>query len=264
MVERVLLFFVENSVSENDIKEVEEALDLHGIGHVRCTDGCNGRFDAIIALGGDGTMLRASKTAYREGTPIISINFGTLGYMCGLEKSEIHMLGALKHPFETEERMLIDVSVVRNGETVAEATALNEAVVARRTDGAIAGIEFCCDGTAVCAYRADGVIIATPTGSSGYSMSAGGPIIDTKLDAFCVCPVCPHELGARAMVFSANSVLEVIDRNRESGNLLLTDGKTVCDLVPNDRVIIKKSKSTLKLIKLKKDAFYETLYRKMK
>lgn len=265
-IEKVLLFpSPKGNVTEQDISEVEKALDKFGIAHCRYNEGEDCGFDAVIALGGDGTMLNASRIAYRKGKPIMSINFGTLGYMCGLEKSELDMLSMLKSGFDTEHRMLISVKAERNGRIIAEAEALNEAVVTRRADGDIAQVELKCDGAAVCDYRADGIIIATPTGSSAYAMSAGGPIIDTKLEAICVCPICPHILGVRAMVFSPNSVLEAVDRNRGAGNgnLLLVDGRTVCELENGDTVRVEKSKDTLELIKLKKDAFYETLYKKM-
>ena len=174
------------------------------------------------------------------------------------------MLSALKSGFDTEKRMLLDIKVIRNGSVVATSTSLNEAVLSRRTDGEIASFELLCDGATVCAYRADGLIFATPTGSSAYAMSAGGPIIDTKLDAFCVCPICPHALGARAMVFSPNSRLEAINNNdRVNGNLLISDGRCVIELERGDRIIVSRSDRTLELIKLKKDAFYETLYNKM-
>jgi NAD+ kinase len=131
------------------------------------------------------------------------------------------MLSLLKTDFSTEKRMLLDIEVEHNGQIIARSTALNEAVVTRRYDGDIASIGLKCDGVTVCDYRADGLIIATPTGSSAYAMSAGGPIIDTKLDAFCVCPICPHSLGARALVFSPNSYLEAVNLNETaSGNML--------------------------------------------
>ena len=263
-VGKVLLFpSPKGNVGDNEIKPIENRLDSLGIAYERYTDGNDYDFDAILALGGDGTMLNASRLAFRKNKPIMCINFGTLGYMSGLENSELDMLSDLKDGFDTEKRMLLDIKVVRNDVIIAESTSLNEAVIARETDGEIAKIELICDGATVCAYRADGVIFATPTGSSAYAMSAGGPIIDTKLEAFCVCPICPHTLGARAMVFSPNSVLEALTHNQEDENILISDGRRVCSLTPNDRVVVSKSDRTLELIKLKKDAFYETLYNKM-
>ncbi len=264
-VDRVLLFpSPKGNVGDNEIEPIEKRLDALGIMHERYRDGIDQDFDAIIALGGDGTMLNASRLAFRKGTPIMCINFGTLGYMSGLENGELDMLSALKSGFDTEKRMLLDIKVIRNGAVIAESTALNEAVISRQTDGEIAKIELICDGATVCDYRADGVIFATPTGSSAYAMSAGGPIIDTKLDAFCVCPICPHAIGARAMVFSPNSLLEARNNNSsDNPNVLLSDGRRVCALEYGDRVLVSKSSRTLELIKLKKDAFYETLYNKM-
>ncbi len=266
MTAKVVLLFpsIKGNVSEKDINEVEAKLDGFGIEHFRIDEDIQREYDAVIALGGDGTMLKASSLAYTKNKPIMCINFGTLGYMSCLEKSELDMLSMLKSGFSTDQRMMLDMHVLRGDEIVAQSTALNEALVARPADGDIARIELKCDGATVCDYRADGLIISTPTGSSAYAMSAGGPIIDTKLDAFVVCSICPHSLGARALVFSANSRLEAIDMNRsEGGNLLISDGKTVCELKSGDRVIVTKSDKVLEMIKLKKDAFYETLYNKM-
>ena len=264
-VNKILLFpNPKGNLGEEQIRPIEEMLDSVGIAHERYINGNDYEFDAIIALGGDGTMLNSARLAFRKNKPIMSINFGTLGYMSGLENGEISMLSALKSGFSTEKRMLLDIKVIRGIEVVASSTALNEAVISRRTDGDIASFDLLCDGATVCAYRADGLIFATPTGSSAYAMSAGGPIIDTKLDAFCVCPICPHALGARAMVFSPNSRLEAVNNNAlENGNILLSDGRSVIDLEYGDRVVVTRSDRTLELIKLKKDAFYETLYNKM-
>ena len=263
-VRKVLLFIsTKGNVGENEIKPIESRLDLLGIEHERYIDSRDYDFDAIIALGGDGTMLNACRLAFRKNKPIICINFGTLGYMSGLENSELDMLSALRDGFATEKRMLLDIKVLRNGEIIAESTALNEAVISRHSDGEIAKIELDCDGARVCDYRADGIIFATPTGSSAYAMSAGGPIIDTKLDAVEVCPICPHTLGTRTMVFSPYSMLCAVSNNKNCDNSLISDGRKVVDIKYGDRIMVSKSERTLELIKLKKDAFYETLYNKM-
>lgn len=262
-VKKVLLFpSPKGNVKENEIKNIESKLAEVGIVAKRYSDSHDSDFDAVIALGGDGTMLKASGIALEKEVPVMSINFGTLGYMSGLEISELHMLSALKDECNTEKRMLIDVKVIRNGKVISQKTALNEAVISRNVESGIALIGLKCDGSTVCDYRADGIIIATPTGSSAYAMSAGGPIIDTKLDAFCVCPICPHAIGARAMVFSPNSVLEAVNING-NGKKLICDGKTVSELYEGDIIRITKSEKSLEIIKLKKDAFYETLYNKM-
>ena len=263
-VKRVLLFPSAKSgvISEADIAEVERELDKNGIEHIRFGE-LSGDYDAIISLGGDGTMLNACRLAFENGNPILSVNFGHLGYMSGLEKRELSAISALAEGFETESRMLISITVRRGGREIACVNALNEAVIARRADGDIASTALYCDGTAVCEYRGDGLIIATPTGSSAYCMSAGGPILDTKLEAFCVCPICPHSLGAKAMVFSANSVIEAVCRSERGGNdILLADGRAVTELLAGDTVTVTRSEKAIRLIRIKRDAFYETLYKK--
>ncbi len=263
-VKKVLLFpsVKKGVIGDDDIAEVERELDKNGIEHIRFGE-LGGDYDAIISLGGDGTMLNACRLAFESGKPILSVNFGHLGYMSGLEKRELSALAALAEGFETESRMLINITVRRGGREIACVNALNEAVIARKTDGDIASTALYCGGTAVCDYRGDGLIIATPTGSSAYCMSAGGPILDTKLEAFCVCPICPHSLGAKALVFSANSVIDAVCRSERAGNdMLLADGRAVTALENGDVVTITRSEKTISLIRIKKDAFYETLYKK--
>ena len=262
-IESVLIYpGARGRVSEAQIKKVEAALDSFGIAHGRVPENLP-EAQAVIALGGDGTVLGAAKIAVERDIPLLGINFGTLGYMTGLESGELRLLAGLKDGPETEERMLIDISAEHEGEERVLFTALNEAVLLRRPESGLAKFELRCDGATVCAYRADGLIIATPTGSSAYSMSAGGPIIDTKLDAFCVCPICPHALGSRAMVFSPNSVLSVKNLSADGEVALTADGRALIALDEGDCVSVKRSAKVLKLLKLKKDAFYDVLYRKM-
>ena len=250
-------------VTEAQVASVEEKLDSLGIEHKReLADPFTP--DAVIALGGDGTMLAAAHIAVERNIPLLGINFGTLGYMTGLESGEIELLDLLAEGAETEKRMLLEVTIEHAGEVAAAYTALNETAILRYPDSDMLRCELGCDGATVCAYRADGVIIATPTGSSAYAMSAGGPIIDTKLDAFCVCPVCPHALNTRAMIFSPNSELSIKNLS-ESGEFAVTaDGRHVSRLFTGDTVKVKRSGRNLQLIKLKKDAFYDVLYRKLK
>ena len=264
-IDKILLYINRGGrVGESDIRAIEQKLDSLGIAHSRefpgsCADG----FDAIISLGGDGTMLSAAHIAIERDIPLMGINFGTLGYMSALESGEIELLAALKDDPATEERMLLEVSLERGGRMIAGYTALNEAMIGRDPRSGISRFELYCDGAKVCDYRSDGVIVATPTGSSAYSLSAGGPIIDTKLDAFCVTPICSHALGSRSMVFSPNSVLTIVNAGPDGADSLVSDGSPISELETGDRVIVRRSSKTLKLLTLKKDAFYEVLYRKM-
>lgn len=221
--------------------------------------------DIAIVLGGDGTMLSAAHIACETKTPLLGINLGTLGYMSELELEEIDLLDKLKEGYDYADRMMLDISVMRDSAVVAGFTALNEAIISRGAVASMVNMNLMCDASQVSHYRADGLIISTPTGSSAYSMSAGGPIIDTKLDAFCVCPICSHSLaGSRALVFSPHSVIEVQPFSEKGGDIMLNaDGRYSFPLKDSDSVIIKKSAKKTRFVKLKKDAFYDALMRKL-
>ncbi|HBR31183.1 MAG TPA: NAD(+) kinase [Clostridiales bacterium] len=221
--------------------------------------------DIAVILGGDGTMLTAAHTACITGTPLLGINLGTLGYMSELEIGELSLLDKLNSGFEYADRMMIDITIEQGGTESNKLTALNDALISRGAVSSMVRLSLNCDGSRVANYRADGLIISTPTGSSAYCMSAGGPIIDTKLDAFCVVPICSHSLsGSRALVFSPNSVITVQSVSEKGGDLILTaDGRFSVPLTESDRVIITKSKLKTRFVKLKKDAFYDALNRKL-
>lgn len=269
-IKNILIFpNPKNDVPSESFEKVEKALSENGISSrifekYEDISDLSGKFDAIIALGGDGTMLAASKIAFAADLPILGINHGTLGYMSELEMEELDLLSKLKGQYVLEPRMLLEISVIRNGQTEITRKALNEAVITRDAGSIISVLSLECDGSRVCTYKGDGLIVATPTGSSGYAMSAGGPIIDTKIDAFCVCPVCPHIMATRPLIFSPNSVLEVTDMSQEGSTVMLSaDGRIISEIKIGDKVSIKKSDSVLSMIRLKKDAFYDVLYKKM-
>jgi len=221
--------------------------------------------DIAIILGGDGTMLTAAHTACKTNTPLLGINLGTLGYMSELELEETELLDKLKDGFTFADRMMIDISVERNGIEITKLTALNEAIVSKGAVASMVRLNLTCDGSQVNYYRADGLIVSTPTGSSAYCMSAGGPIIDTKLDAFCVCPICSHSLsGSRALVFSPHSVIVIQPTSEKGGDMILTaDGRFSFSLEDSDIITITRSEKKTRFVKLKKDAFYDVLNRKL-
>ncbi len=221
--------------------------------------------DIAIVLGGDGTMLSAAHKACSFDTPLLGINLGTLGYMSELEISELHLLDGLKGSFWSIDRMMLKTSVYREGVKLIDFFALNEAIVSRGAVASMVTLKLACDHTPVNEYKADGLIISTPTGSTAYSMAAGGPIIDPKLEGFCVCPICSHSLAdSKAMVFSPGSLIEVEPYSEKGGDLILTvDGKHSFPLANHDKVVIEKSDKAITFIKLKQDAFYAALKRKL-
>lgn len=216
--------------------------------------------DAAVVLGGDGTMLAAARYASKTGIPLLGINFGTLGYMSELEISECALLGGLPDA-RTESRMMLDVTVSGEGVPEETHTALNEAAVCRAKPGTLVMLSLYCDGNKVSSYRADGMIVSTPTGSSGYNLSVGGPIIDPKMNAFCVSPLAPHTLSAvRPLIFSPESVISV---RVEGESAVAYDSRLFPLLKEGGTVTVKQSKSVLRLLKLKNAGFYDTLTKKL-
>lgn len=218
--------------------------------------------DMVIVLGGDGFMLEAARRASVEDVPILGINLGRVGYMTELELDELDLIEQVfAGEYMIDERAMLSVEVVsRSGNKKAESYALNEAVVANGTTARIIDLELSDNGVLVSDFRADGLVIATPTGSTAYSLSAGGPIVDPKLSCFCVTPICPHSLLARPLVFPDTARLEV--KNicvREKVLHLTLDGRVNYDLYYGDTAVITKSKLTTKLIRVKERSFYSKI-----
>ncbi len=222
--------------------------------------------DILIVMGGDGTILEAARRASQRGTPILGINMGRLGYMAELEMRELDQLHRLfTGEYELEKRSMLRVELrAQNGELRSFCYALNDAVISNGSVSRIIDLELSESGTPVTTYRADGLIIATPTGSTAYSMSAGGAIVDPGVECFCVTPICPHSFIARPLIFSDRSVLEVRNISvREKMLYLTVDGKMNFELYRNQTVRITKSSLETKLIRLKPCGFYKKLRQKM-
>ncbi len=226
--------------------------------------------DVCIVLGGDGSLMRAAKKAAPRGIPLLGINLGRIGYLAELEFDELGLLdGLFDGSYSIEPRFMLNVVLLRIGrEPHTTAPALNDAVVTHGAVSRLVDIMLYCDGRPVTKYRADGLITATPTGSTAYSMSAGGPIIDPRLDCMCVTPICPHSLYAKPLIFSGDSELEIEDICSDNVTLYLTvDGSETYRLNRGDRVRITKSDLTAKLIRLNAKSgshgFYGVLQQKI-
>lgn len=223
--------------------------------------------DSVIVLGGDGSILEAARRAATRGTPILGINFGRLGYMAELEAGELDALHRLfTGDYTLEHRMMLRVDLLGcGGELKSFCYALNDAVVSNGSVARVIDLELRENGEAVTTYRADGLIIATPTGSTAYSMSAGGAIVDPTVPCFCVTPICPHSFAARPLIFPDRSVLEI--RNicaREKMLYLTVDGKMSFELLRGQTVRVTRSKLETKLIRFRKSGFYRVLCQKLR
>lgn len=210
----------------------------------------------IAALGGDGTILRASQLAVKYGIPVIGINLGRIGYMAELDKSEIPLIAKyFKREYKEEARMLLRVNVGSRSYY-----ALNDAVFHARSKH-MAHFTLSCNGNTVNEYSGDGIILSTPTGSTAYAMSAGGSVIDPRLSCIGVTPICPQSLAARPLVFAPDSKLTV---RADSAECVLTvDGKEPHSLKEGAIVTVSKSRKALRMLKLKEDGFYEVLRNKI-
>ena len=218
--------------------------------------------DLVIVIGGDGVMLEAARRATPCGIPILGINMGRVGYMTELEMNELDLLGKIfSEEFYLDERAMLKVEIRSNkSQSRFSAYALNEAVIAKGSTARIIDLELSDNGRLVSEYRADGLVIATPTGSTAYSLSAGGPIIDPKLSCFCVTPICPHSLVARPLIFPDTAVLEI--KNicvREKTLHLTVDGKATFDLFFGDTVVVTKAAIKTKLLRIKDEDFYSKI-----
>lgn len=224
------------------------------------------RADVLIVLGGDGTILEAARRAAIYKTPILGINLGRLGYMAELEVDEIRMLSKLfDGDYEINERSMLSVTLLDSkGERKLSSFALNDAVISNGSVARIVDLEMSEGGATVTTYRADGLIVATPTGSTAYSMAAGGSIVDPRLSCICVTPICPHSLTARPLIFPDSAVIDIKNICTREKNLFLTiDGRTNYELFRGEIVRITKSEKTTRLITLRERGFYNILRQKM-
>ena len=222
--------------------------------------------DALIVLGGDGSMLDACEKAAPAGLPVLGINLGNLGFLTTLEKNEIDALDdVFENGFETEERMMLSV-FVKDGETEKSFSVLNEVTITSSVCAKRAVLELDCDSSVALSCHADGIIVATPTGSTAYSLSAGGPMIDPALEAICVTPICPHSLTTRPLVFAPSARLTAMGKTNCTGNtgiLVTPDGKEGLFVSENAEITVTKSPLKTKLAKVNKHRFFDILSNKM-
>lgn len=221
--------------------------------------------DMVLSLGGDGTLLSVAGKASCYDKPVLGINAGRLGFLTGVEREYFFSEGykRITEGFETESRMMLKSEVISDKD-VNEFHALNDIVVARTSFARVGSISVFVDNELLANYPADGVIVATPTGSTAYSLSAGGPVIDPALEAIIITPICPHMLSARPIVVPPEKKISVIKTEGYMDECALTaDGKNGCMLNDGDAVRIIKSERSTKLVKISDRTFYKLLKEKL-
>ena len=221
--------------------------------------------DFLVCFGGDGTILHAAKDASSFGVPIVGVNLGSVGFMAELEQGELDKLSRLTSgEYALENRMLLDVRVVREGRTLFRSTALNDAVVTKGAVARIIDLEVYGDKILISNIYGDGVIMATPTGSTAYSLSAGGPIVEPTAENIIMTPISAHTLQAKAMVLDKNRRIEVtVPRQSRKTAYLSVDGGKAFKLISGDTVEIGRSRRALSLVKLSGKSFYELISHKL-
>lgn len=226
-----------------------------------------GGVHAAIVLGGDGTLLAASKNLAQFSTLILGVNLGHLGFLTELEWGEVdrYLPELLNGNYIIDQRMMLEAWVVREGRPVQRFLALNDVVVTKGPLARVVRLTTYIGGTRVARYRADGIIVATPTGSTAYSLSAGGPVVSPGQDVLLVTPICPHTLSSpRAMVISPEeSVRTVIDSNNTGETMLTVDGQQGFGLLPDDEVVVKKAVEVTRLMRRPEYQFFEVLRDKL-
>lgn len=221
--------------------------------------------DAAVVLGGDGTMLRIARAAAQNDVPLLGVNVGHVGFMTELEPGELGEMEKLFDGYSSiDSRMMLHVSVIRNQRVVYENDALNDIVIAKGTAFRVVRVCISADDEEVTSFNGDGVIVATPTGSTAYGLSAGGPVIEPSAENMVVIPICAHALTAKSFVFSPERRI-MLTASCEGGSevFVSADGGQSFAVRPDDRVIITRSPLRTRLVRLKGISFYKILQQKL-
>lgn len=220
--------------------------------------------DIVIAIGGDATIIHAAKHAAEMSKPVLGVNFGRVGFVANLEPRDLHLLSKLfDGDYQIDERMMLDITIESNGK-ISEYCTLNDVTISRGALSRMVELDVDLNGEFISTYRADGLLLSTPTGSTAYSLSAGGPVIEPHMKCILLTPICPHSLFSRSVLFSDDSVVKVTPHNELKSDLYVTmDGNISVKLESKDVVTVKKSESTANFIKLTNKNFYRILNDKL-
>jgi NAD+ kinase len=218
----------------------------------------------LMVFGGDGTMLRVAREMAGSSTPVIGINVGSLGFLTDVQAHQLQLALRQIWAGETilESRSLIEASARDGVRTIAE-IALNDFVISRGAAPRLIDLEVAVDGETLTRYRCDGVIVCTPTGSTAYSLSAGGAVVCPTADVFTLTPICPHTLSNRSVIVGLDSTVRVRVLSERMDTFLTSDGQKIIPLSTNDVVAIKRSRHSIRLLHLAGSSFFETLRRKL-
>ena len=246
--------------------EVDKSFDLPKDLQFHSLDRSLQNADVIVCFGGDGTILHMAKAATRYDIPILGVNIGTMGFMAELESSELQELARLASgDYSVDHRMMLDITVQRERDIIFHELSLNDTAVTKGAVARIIHLSVFCDGVEVMECGGDGIIVATPTGSTAYSLSAGGPIVEPEAHSILITPICAHDMMSRCIVASDKRVINVeLTRNARRNAFLSVDGGKALKLNMGDVVTIKIAPQETKLIRLKNRSFYDVVNAKFK
>lgn len=221
--------------------------------------------DVAVVLGGDGTVISIAKICAKYNVPVLGFNLGRVGFLVELEKEEIEYIDRiLTDDYKTESRIMLYAEVIRNGQRVFTSEALNDAVISKGGVMKMVHLNLEIDSLHVNEYYADGIILSTPTGSTAYSLSAGGPVVLPELDCIVVNPVCAHTVTSRPMVISAESkVLVTVEKYHNEDVVLSLDGAESFELCDKDEILVRRSSNTVNLIRFENKSYFDVLRTKL-
>lgn len=243
----------------------EQTAQYAGVGEFYSREQLPEGTDLIIVLGGDGTLLSAARVVAGRDIPLFAVNLGHLGFLTSIQVDDLYP--ALEQVLQGEQRIgkrsMLDCELLRDGKTMATYSALNDVVVTKSELARMIDLDAWVGDHFVAAYKADGLIIATPTGSTAYSLSAGGPVIFPSVAAFCITPICPHTLTNRPVIVPNNQVIRILNHSAE-GTFLTIDGQVGEPLHSGDIVVCRASPHFIQLIRPPKALFFDVLREKLK
>ncbi|NOT21499.1 MAG: NAD(+) kinase [Nitrospiraceae bacterium] len=222
--------------------------------------------DVLLVLGGDGTMLNAARLAGERGIPILGVNMGGLGFLTEVRLEHLYpsLERVFANNFVLDERLMLRTQIHRNGETVAQGVVLNDVVISKGTVARMIQLKIAIGGRFVTNLRGDGLIVSSPTGSTAYSLSAGGPIIDPAVQSLILTPICPHTLTHRPLIVPGNAEIDLTLTSKDDGSMATLDGQVGVAITQGDRVVIQASEHRTKLIRFPESNYYDVLREKLK
>lgn len=222
--------------------------------------------DCVITLGGDGTFLRAARIMSPFGIPILGINMGNLGFLTEIELNEMDeaLEKLIRGKYQLEDRIMLEACVKRNGQVINTFVGLNDVVVTKGSFARLIILDIYAADEFVTTYKADGVIIASPTGSTAYSLSAGGPIVYPGVDVTILTPICPHTIQNRSLVLPSHQTVRVVIVNQYTDSMLTIDGQSGFRLINGDEIVVSQAPNYTRLVRIKEYRFFSILQEKLR